>query len=229
MKRFYTVTKQNDPGNVMVCHMSSLLCIPVLSFCDAIVDGEQYGWALDKNFDGHYMPITPLARVRAELMAHQWGPVPFFLPCNRGPNPWTPELMREMLALMLPHGMRFWFAGHRDTMLKVLDAVDAFGLDEAKFMPYWSIPAWQRLADEEGQVVSAYTRDGKAMLILSNLRNQPQEAGLKLDLKELGVEGRALKPSDPLDNLPVLLKGNELQLRIEPRNLRIVLLSTENG
>ncbi|MBM4082505.1 MAG: hypothetical protein FJ278_22560, partial [Planctomycetes bacterium] len=129
MRRFYTVTKQNAPNNLMVCHMSATLCIPVLSFCDAIVDGEQYGWALDEKFDGHYMPLTPLDRVRAQLMATQWGQVPLFLPCNRGPNPWSPALMRELLALMLPHGMRFWFGGHPQTMGQALDVVDSFGLE----------------------------------------------------------------------------------------------------
>ncbi|MBT4816408.1 MAG: LamG domain-containing protein, partial [Lentisphaerae bacterium] len=116
MKRFYAITKQNDPNNVMVCHMSSRPCLPLLSFCDAIVDGEQYGYLLDERFDGHYMPVTPLDRVRAELMAWGWGLVPFYLPCNRGPNPWDENLMRELMGLLLPHGVRFWMSGHPKTL-----------------------------------------------------------------------------------------------------------------
>jgi len=222
MKRMYTVTKRNDPDNVMVCHMSSRLCIPVLSFCDAIVDGEQYGWALDDQFDAHYMPITPLDRVRAELMAHQWGPVPLFLPCNRGPNPWTPKLMRELLALMLPHGMRFWLSGHRATMVRVLDVVDAFGLDDARFVPYWSVPKWRRIADEEGWVVSAYAKEGRALLLVSNLREQPRTLGL--DLSVLGLKARPVAIDDPLDHSPVSCEGPQLTVGAEGRDLRVVLV-----
>ena len=227
MKRIYTINKRNDPANLMVCHMSTCLCIPVLSFCDAIVDGEQYGWALHEDFDGHYMPLTPLARVRAELMAWQWGPVPFFLPCNRGPNPWTPKLMRELLALMLPHGMRFWHSGHRQTMAKVLDVVDAFGLDEARFIPYWSVADWRRMADDDGLVLSAYARGERAMLLVANLRAQPRDVGLTLDARTLGLAALPRGAADPLDGLPAAWADGKLQLRIEGRDLRIVLLGQD--
>jgi len=224
MKRFYTVTKQNDPANVMVCHMSTKLCIPVLSFCDAIVDGEQYGWALDENFDGHYIPLTPIGRVRAELMLHQWGLLPFFLPCNRGPNPWSPELMRELLALMLPHGMRFWIGGERVTMAKVLDVVDAFDLPRARFVPYWSVPRWRARAEQEGLLVSAYVRDGRVMVLVSNLRDQPRQASVDLSAADLGLERLPGRSTDPLDGLPVTLRGGSLQLALAARNLRVILL-----
>ncbi|NOZ23260.1 MAG: LamG domain-containing protein [Planctomycetes bacterium] len=224
MKRFYTVTKQNDPENVMVCHMSSTLCIPLLSFCDAIVDGEQYGWALKESFDGHYIPITPLARVRAELMAHQWGLVPFYLPCNRGPNRWTPKLMREMLALFLPHGMRFWMAGDVKTMTKVLDVIDAFDLPSATFIPYWSVPEWKKMAEEDGMVVSAYVRDGQAMLIVSNLREEPREARVNLPLNALGLSKMPAHVSDPLDAEAASVSEARLVLNVDGRNLRIIVL-----
>ena len=224
MKRFYTVTKQHDPANVMVCHMSTRLCIPVLSFCDAIVDGEQYGWALDENFDGHYIPLTPIDRVRAELMLHQWGLVPFFLPCNRGPNPWSPELMRELLALMLPHGMRFWIGGERITMAKVLDVVDAFDLPRARFVPYWSVPRWRARAEQEGLLVSAYVRDGRVMVLVSNLRDQLRQASVGLPAADLGLERLPGRSTDPLDGLPVTLREGSLQLALAARNLRIILV-----
>ena len=225
MKRFYTVTKQNDPANVMVCHMSSRLCIPVLSFCDAIVDGEQYGWSLKEAFDAHYIPITPPDRVRAELMGRQWGLIPLFLPCNRGPNRWNAALMRELLALMLPHGVRFWLSGHRPTMLKVLDVVDGFGIDEAKFVPYWREPNWRRLADERKILVTAYVRKRGLMIIASNLSDERQELTLRLDSPALGAAGPRWEVADPLDDLPASLRENTLSFTIGPRDMRILALT----
>ena len=222
MKRFYTVTKQNDPGNVMVCHMSSRLCIPVLSFCDAIVDGEQYGWALKEGFDGHYISITPPARVRAELMGRQWGLIPLFLPCNRGPNRWNRALMRELLALMLPHGTRFWLGGHRQTMQEALDVVDGFGIDDARFVPYWAEPTWRRLAEERRILVSAYVKEKEIMLILSNLADSAQPLALSLDSPMLGRIAPPLNAADRLDKLPVSLRGRSLSCSIGPRDMRIL-------
>ncbi len=224
MKRIYAVTKQADPRHVMVCHMSTTLCIPVLSFCDAIVDGEQYGWRLKDKFDGHYMPITPPARVRAELMGRQWGLVEFFLPCNRGPNPWSPALTRELLALMLPHGARFWLGGTRATMVKVLDAVDAFGLDRARFAPYWSSPPRRRLAEERRLLVTLYVRPDRALVLASNLEPRAQTLELRLDLAALGCDAPAARCADPLDHQPASWDGATLRCRIGPRDLRVVVI-----
>ena len=223
MRRIYTVTKQNDPANAMVCHMSRMVCIPVHSFCDAIVDGEQYGFLLKDTFDGHYMPLTPPARLRAEFLGVQWGLIPLFLPGLRDVGLRTPAMTREMLACFLPHGTRFWLSGscHRPTLLKVLDAVDAVRLDEAVFVPYWRVPAWAGMAEERRVLVSAYVRDGRdAMLIVSNYNDDAQD--VSLDVRLLKLRAAPTRASDPLDHADVPLAGDLLRVRVSPRDLRIV-------
>ena len=225
MRRFYTVTKQNDPDNVMVCHMSRMISIPVLSFCDAIVDGEQYGFLLQERFDGHYMPVTPPDRVRAEFLGVQWGLIPLMLPQFRRPEIRTPALVREMAAVFVPHGTRFWLNASRaqKPLRKVLDVVDAFGPDEARFVPYWRVPAWQRLVEERKLVASAYVRGrAEVMLIVSNYAEHAQE--LSLDLSPLSLRGRPSKASDPLDGLPVSIRDGVVGLIVKPRDLRVVML-----
>lgn len=223
MKRFYAVTKQNDPNNVMVCHMSSRPCLPLLSFCDAIVDGEQYGYLLDESFDGHYMPITPLDRVRAELVAWPWGLVPFYLPCNRGPNPWDEDLMRELMGLLLPHGVRFWMSGHLKSMTRVLDVVDGFRPDQATFLPYWSVPVWRLMAEQKRVVVSAYQRDDETLLLVTNLGKSNRDVCVSLP-NDLFAGDAPGKLDDPLDSLATTLTDGGIQLSVRGRNLRIVRL-----
>ena len=225
MRRFYTVTKQNDPANVMVCHMSRMVSIPVLSFCDAIVDGEQYGFLLQDNFDGHYMPVTPPDRVRAEFLGVQWGLIPLMLPQFRRPEIRTPALVREMAAVFVPHGTRFWLSGSRfqEPLRRTLDVLDAFDIDGARFVPYWRVPAWRKLAEERKLLASAYVRgEVEAMLIVSSYAEQAQE--LSLDLSPLGLRGRPSKASDPLDGLPVSVRDGVVGLSVKPRDLRVVVL-----
>jgi len=223
MKRFYAVTKLNDPRNVMVCHMSSRLCIPLLSFCDAYVDGEQYSWALE-DFEGGYLDLTSLARVRAELMGRQWGLIPLFLPEIKGGAARTPERTRELLALLLPHGTRFWIgACHRETLLAALDVVDEFGLVEAEFLPYWSNENVLK-ADAEDLIVSAYTREDKgALVIVSNLGDEDREASVRLELAALGLEGQPAVEG-VLDGADVRLQGTTLEVSVPARDFRLILL-----
>lgn len=168
MKRFYAITKANDPRNVMVCHMSTRLCIPVLSFCDAYVDGEQYHWALD-DFAGEYIALTPLARVRAELMGRNWGLIPLFLPEIKGSAELRRTRTRELLALLLPHGVRFWDgACDHETLNAALDELDAYGIAQARFVPYWEDEG-PRVAQAQA-IASAYARPGEApLVIIANL------------------------------------------------------------
>ena len=111
--------------------------------------------------------------------------------------------------------------------MKALDVVDAFGPDEATFVPYWSVPQWKALAEEENLVVSAYVRKRcEVMLLVSNLSDEPRAARLRLDRNPSGLDKLPRNARDPLDNLPASLVDNELRLRVEGRDLRIVLLTS---
>ena len=248
MRRFYAITKLNDPRNLMVCHMSTRLCIPVLSFCDAYVDGEQYHWAL-QTFDGDYMALTPPARVRAELMGRNWGLIPLFLPELSGPPMRTPDRTRELLALMLPHQTRFWIgACHRETLQAALDALDEFGMAQSEFLPYWSnagvvTPQSDGSSHTPGPgadprsnagvvrpqsdavLVSAWRHpEGRVLLIVSNLSDEPRQVALDLDLGALGLPA-APAASLMMDEGEVALAGRTLTVTVPPRDFRLVRLA----
>jgi hypothetical protein len=60
------------------------------------------------------------------------------------------------------------------------------------------------------------------MLILSNLKDQPKDVELGLDAVGLGKQTR--NANDPLDNLPISFAGDVLRVRVEERDLRIIVL-----
>ncbi len=226
MKRFYAITKADDPRNVMVCHMSTRLCIPLLSFCDAYVDGEQYHWALNY-FDGDYISLTGLPRVRAEFTGRQWGLIPLFLPELGGASGHKQERTRELLALLLPHGTRFW-AGACDipTLNAALDALEEFGLTDARFLPYWSSGDVLAVAQPEA-IASAYARDGAgAVLVVSNLADEEREVAVEVDLQAIGIDGEA-SAGDVLDGGEVTLAGTALTVSVPARDFRLIRLTRE--
>ncbi len=196
MKRFYTLTKANDPRNVMVCHMSAHKCIPLLSFCDATVDGEQYSWALE-HFDGDYINLTSLARVRAELMASNWGPISLFLPAIRGSDEHRRVRTRELLALLLPHDVRFWAGGSDpETLSAALDALDGFRIADARFVPYWADDG-PRVTQEDA-IASAYVREGEgALVVVANLADEERAI-------EVRFNGRTLTETIPARDFAIV-------------------------
>ncbi len=226
MKRFYAITKLNDPSNVMVCHMSTRLCIPVLSFCDAYVDGEQYHWALEK-FDGNYMGLTSLARVRAEFIGRNWGLIPLFLPELSGPLQRTPTSTRELLALLLPHETRFWIgACHRETLTAALDALDEFGMAEAEFLPYWSNGEVVRPEGDE-VIVSAWQHpENGVLVVVSNFADEERAVTVTLDLDALGLPD-AVAGSLMMDQGTVDVTGSKLTVTVPARDFRLVRLEAE--
>jgi hypothetical protein len=223
MKRFYAITKLDDPRNVMVCHMSTRLCIPVLSFCDAYVDGEQYHWALD-TFDGNYMDLTTLERVRAELIGRNWGLIPLFLPELGGPSRRTPTRTRELLALLLPHETRFWLgACHLETLVAALDALDEFGMAESEFLPYWSNG---EVVKPEGDdvIASAWQHpENGVLVIVSNFADEERALTVALHLDALGL------PATPtatvmMDEGDASVTGQTLTVTVPARDFRLVRL-----
>ncbi|MCD6361119.1 MAG: hypothetical protein J7M38_09660, partial [Armatimonadetes bacterium] len=226
MKRFYAITKLDDPDNVMVCHMSSRLCIPVLSFCDAYVDGEQYSWGLD-NFEGNYMELTTLDRVRAELMGRNWGLIPLFLPELRGAARRNPDRTRELLALLLPHQTRFWLgACDRETLTAALDALDEFGMADAEFLPYWS--SGTIVAPQGEQLIASAWKhpDNGVLIIVSNLSDEERHAQVRLDLGALGLPERPAV-SLMLDEGDGALDGSTLTVTVPARDFRLVRLTRQ--
>ncbi len=224
MKRFYAITKQADPNNVMVCHMSTRMCIPVLSFCDANVDGEQYHWALD-TFDGNYMEMTTLERVRAEFLGRNWGLIPLFLPELAGPTRRTPDRTRELLALLLPHETRFWLgACHRATLDAALDALDDFGMADATFLPYWSNA---EVVNPEGEqvIASAWRHPANGVLVIvSNLSGEERSLTVTLDLGALGLPATPIA-TQLLDEGDAEMAGQSLTVTVPARDFRLIRLS----
>ena len=132
--------------------------------------------------------------------------------------------MRELMGLLLPHGVRFWMSGHLKSMARVLDVVDAFQPGQASFRPYWSVPAWDGMAQQNRLVISAYQRDDDVLLLVTNLGDSARDVCVPLP-GDLFAGAAPSELDDPLDELAATLTDGGLQLSVRGRNLRIIRLS----
>ena len=215
IKRVYALFSRRRPDPLLMVHMSSQVDIPMLSFTHTILDGEQFRSA---NLQDDYLDLLPPDMFRAEFMGRNWGPVAFFLPefGDQQKTRGTPNLA----AYLMLHDVNAWpIWSEIGPWSRLYEAADEFGIEEARFLPYWEDSG----ARAEAQVlVSSYVRDGRAMLAVVNT-GEAIEAKVTLDARRLGLAQTA-EASDVLRDEPVSVQGGTLTVPLERRQGRVIEL-----
>ncbi|HIE27730.1 TPA: LamG domain-containing protein [Candidatus Poribacteria bacterium] len=231
-KRIYTFVKNRDADFFIIFHMSGKVMMPYLSFCDAMLDGENFTSSL-KPEKPNYYELLPLDKFRAEFMGHNFGPGAIFLPeLKRGlPNlKWDDSRVAEIehiIGMILLHDTQIWANNAPLAPFKRLwQAFDEFGWDDKLiFHPYWK----QNIAVSSSKDVkiSVYRKPGtsKTALVVFNDSNGSQEVVLQLKLSKIGLAPntgfsvRDIYQGDVVGNC-----GNELHLVVKSRNFRLIAL-----
>jgi hypothetical protein len=164
-------------------HMSSEVNIPMLSFTHTILDGEQFG---PGKLVDDYLDVLPPDAFRAEFLGRNFGPVEFFLPEFRPPNEQPGTL--NLAPYLLLHDVDPWpIWSDGATWTKLYEALDAFGIAEAQFRPYWQDSG---VLAPPGVLVSSYVRQGRVLLAVVNT-GEATEARLTADPEQLKLAGLA--------------------------------------
>lgn len=221
-KRVYIMLKDygraTDKDTFMMGHMSSQMVIPLLSFCDAYLDGEHFAGLVKDN----YLEVMPLDQIRAEFMGRNWGVMPFFLPEFSGEFLKKAEATQHLVGLSLLNDFALWPVWFRtDEANRVYRALDEFDMVDAELLPYWN----------NGDVIggqsdavkcTAYREPGGGVLLcLVNLTRQPQRATLTIDWRRLVPNGRA-SVVDAIAEEPVSVQGESVTVEIQPLNFRLL-------
>ncbi|MBM4049852.1 MAG: hypothetical protein FJ279_32555, partial [Planctomycetes bacterium] len=204
-KRVYRVGKQHRPDFLVAIHMSGDIFMPQHSFCDIMIDGENFTgvlqrqWASEKR--GDYFQLISLDKMRAEFMLHNFGPVPAFLPefARSLGSRWAsdePEVLaaaRHLVGLFTLHDAPVWQAYMPTMALRLVWYAQArFGWDEqVEFVPYWRSRDLVSLDPKSPELVaSVFRRPGRVMIVAMNNSDQAQEVTLAWDAEKLGLGGR---------------------------------------
>ena len=215
-RRIYAMLKDQPHETFMMGHMSARVLIPMLSFCDAYLDGEQFR----RRVTDDYTEALPLDAFRAEFMGKQWGVIPYFLPELAPEAHKEPASTRHLLSLTLLHDTPVWAIWcNSATVAKVREALDDFGYADAEFLGYWDNGAWLS-CEQEDVKVSAYRREGRALLVVSNLSAEAQKVSLKVNLEELGVPGAAARNAETGEEIAI--EDGTFSLEIARRDLALI-------
>jgi hypothetical protein len=220
IRRVYSLFAQKRPEPLLMVHMSSQVVIPMLSFTHTILDGEQFR---SGNLQDDYLDLLPPDMFRAEFMGRNWGPVAFFLPEFRDEykTAGTPNLA----AYLMLHDVNAWpIWSEIEPWNRLYEAADALGIAEADFLPYWEDSGVE--ADPQ-VLVSAYVRDGRAMLAVMNTGDQI-EAKLSLDSERLGLADLR-EAVDVLRGEAMALDGRTITVPLHRRQGRVIELKKGTG
>lgn len=152
-----------------IAHASGNLTIPILSFVDAYLNGEQYRGVVKDN----YLEVVSLDAFRTEFIGRQWGLIPIFLPefsaevaSQSGPT-------RGLMALVMLHDVIIWplFVNVHEVN-RALQALDKFNYVNAEFFPYYGPYPPARGSNKEIHI-SAYRKSNESLLVIGNLGREP--------------------------------------------------------
>jgi hypothetical protein len=178
-RRMYGVAKSWPRETFTMAHMSGKVTIPILAYDDSYRDGEQFRGRVKDS----YLDMFTLDEFQAEFMGRQWGVMPFFLAqFDAGTYAKQVEPTRGMMALLLVHDVSLWADVCNVAVVdQVYAEVDAFGIVEAEFLPYFAAvpPATTDLPDV---LASGYRRaDGRVLLVVANLAREARSGTVTLN------------------------------------------------
>ncbi len=211
MRRIADTIHRHQPNALLDVHMSASLTLPTLAFCDSLWNGEQF----ETHTAAEKFEI-PLPAFRTEFMGYAHGFDMEFLCYEKRPFTFT-----EAIALAWLHGVEV--RPYPDSLKLVSPlwrAMDRFGTAAAHWQPYWQGSGAE--AGTEAVKVSAWTREGKALLFISHLLREPATAIVHLDRKRLGLKKGALKATDASTGNELPLDGESLALTFEGMSYRLV-------
>lgn len=224
-KGLYTAAKKDDPDNIVVAHMSTTLYIPHLSFCDAIVDGEQYrSTAFNDDYVESFNPDIWIA----EFSARQFGLVQFFLPEFSSTRESDPYRARGLIGLTLLHDIRLWLAyintKEVEDTWKVLNQV---GMEHTEFMPYWSNKNELLSSDKDVKVSAYYRQDREALLVIMNVSLAVKDVNISHDLSSVGLSlEQGLRVVDAYTNRVIPGSYNQFKVTVPGKDFRLIRIQS---
>ena len=226
MRKIYAFNKKDNLSNIIVNHCSAALVIPILSFGDALLDGEHFGqyW-----FDGDYIRfLTDDVRI-AEFCGDQLGIECLWLPqYHRVPNANTPENARTLMGLLLLHDTRLWVAWiHASTVTDILKAVKEFDIIGTEFVAFFhenpvAMPVSKNVR------VSAYQRGNELLLVVMNLSEKAKKSErVTINRKNAGfLPGGSLSAVDQESNSSIPIDGKDVcVLKIPAKDFRLIRIT----
>ena len=236
-KRMYTMQRQENPGSLIIGHVSENTCAPLLSFCDIWINGEGNWFGQLKD---DYLEAIPLDELRAEWRAQHFGGIPWWLPAwqraavledkdvtvrrdDGSVGTVTVEKTHHMLGIALLLDILVWpICGTNAEAPRQLYAVqDAFGMGDVTFSGYWKNADVIGGQDEAIKASTYRKPKGGSLVVVCNTSREARAAKLDIAWDRL-KSGAALEVFDAFSREPVAVSGSSLTLDVPRLNYRLL-------
>ena len=208
MKRIYTIVKAHDPEGQVNVHQSTCMTIPTLSFATSYWDGEQLQSVARKDAAQEVLPIDAFC---CEFMGHNWGVPAELLHYASGPFE-----RFECVSLALLHDVLVRPSSMEDVEVssKMWKAMDAFGRDEATWLPYWENSDYVRTSSPQVKV-SLYNRPEKGLIaVVANTGRDDCQSQVTFNLQALKQRAE-LTAMDVVTERQIPVTGGRLQVPLD--------------
>ena len=226
LRRVYCLFHEKRKAPVIHHHTSCWLCIPCLSFCDMMLDGEQYH-DVGQKVEDHFLDVVPLDKWRAEHTGRQWGPAPFLLPDIPAKYCQDETATRELLMLTNLHDTGLFPAGNNTrVVMRNYQVRRLFGVADCEFRGYWDDADWVTCSTPEC-CVSVYRKpDGsRVLLVVGNTTKTEATVAVRPNLAGLKLPGGAVEAGVDLESgAKVALANGALTVPVKARNYRLIAL-----
>jgi hypothetical protein len=97
----------------------------------------------------------------------------------------------------------------------------------AEYLPWWKNASYLTTSPADEQVLTALWlhKGSKALLVVSNLKNQPRKVDVNLSLAQLGMSN--VTAQDAISGAAVEADGGKLSLDIEPERFRLIKVTAK--
>jgi hypothetical protein len=233
-KRIYTLLKAKHPAGRVFYHMSGDVMLPLFSFCDGLVDGENYAGLLDRKTNRGYENVLTLDQFRTEYSTqNNIGPATVLLPQFDRSGAILKDEWKELgyghaqylLGLILLHDSNIWWAYFpEDVLAEAYGALDKIGWNSSwNFVPYWNQNA---LKLPDGVKISSYISPDKTktVLVLMNVSDKDQSIDLPFSSAAIGIQNpTSASALYPVEAVSVEAKTLH-NLQIKSKNFRAILV-----
>jgi len=241
LRRVYSLAKSKDPDSIIVFHSSSWFHMPVLSFADMQIVGENFAALLDhKNNRGYEKTQLTLdafrAAYRGDNLGHKTGFLPQF--SRVGSIKW--EEWNEIgsghadyiIGMTLLHDALLWVAYFpKEFMAPLYDIFNQTGWgNDWEYIPYWTQQYTQTLPIDD-TAVSFYKRpDGKQyMAVVFNATDQEQSLQLEIDLAAMGLSAANTSIQKMLPDHQEIPLKKSIQINMPQYSYQVYLLTDRIG
>jgi hypothetical protein len=217
-------------------HMSGMVMMPVHSFSEALVDGENYAGRLDRKENRGYEHVLTLPQVRAACMGqNNYGPTTVWIPQferagSINKDEWERVGIRPaeyLLGLLLAHDSQLWTSFiHQEPVRKLWQALaDADFGEQYEMIPYWAQDI-TRPFDEKEFVATFYVdkKARKTLMVLLNTSDRMQTVDIPIDFASLNLAGGAARAKNMCHRERVMIGAKGLMTKIPPYSFRLLLI-----